>query len=76
MYLCRHKKIRLVKIPMVQMAESYIRPLYTCGAFNREAQRAVMYNTARGTCYTFDGVSALLVSEVLKGGRACPVGSI
>ena len=58
---------------MVQMAESYIRPLYTCGAFNREAQRAVMYNTARGTCYTFDGVSAMLVSEVLKGGRACPV---
>ena len=43
----------------------YIRPLYTCGAFNRQAQRAVMYNTARGTCYTFGDVSALLVKEML-----------
>ena len=32
-----------------------------------------MYNTARGTCYTFDDVSALLVNEVLKGGRECPI---
>ena len=32
-----------------------------------------MYNTALGTCYTFDGVSALLVSEVLSGGREKPV---
>ena len=51
----------------------YIRPLYTCGAFNRQAQRAVMYNTARGTCYTFGDVSALLVNELLKGGREKPV---
>ena len=28
-----------------------------------------MYNTARGTCYTFGDVSALLVNELLKGGR-------
>jgi MoaA/NifB/PqqE/SkfB family radical SAM enzyme len=32
-----------------------------------------MYNTAHGTCYTFDGVSALLVNEVLKGKRECPI---
>jgi radical SAM protein with 4Fe4S-binding SPASM domain len=32
-----------------------------------------MYNTARGTCYTFDDVSALLVNELLKGGREKPV---
>ena len=32
-----------------------------------------MYNTALGTCYTFDGVSALLVSEVLAGKREHPV---
>ena len=51
----------------------YFRPLYTCGAFNRQAQRAVMYNTARGTCYTFEDVSALLVNELLKGGREKPV---
>ena len=37
---------------------TFIRPLYTCGAFNRKVQRAVMYNTARGTCYTFEDVSA------------------
>ena len=51
----------------------YIRPLYTCGAFNRQAQRAVMYNTAFGTCYTFEGVSALLVNEVLAGKREQPI---
>ena len=51
----------------------YIRPLYTCGAFNRLAQRAVMYNTARGTCYTFGDVSALLVKEMLAGERERPV---
>ena len=51
----------------------YIRPQYTCGAFNSQAQRAVMYNTARGTCYTFDDVSALLVNEVLKGEREKPI---
>ena len=50
---------------------AFIRPLYTCGAFNRQEQRAVMYNTARGTCYTFEGVSALLVNEVLAGKREC-----
>jgi len=32
-----------------------------------------MYNTARGTCYTFDGVSALLVKEMLAGGREEPI---
>ena len=32
-----------------------------------------MYNTALGTCYTFDGVSALLVSEVLAGAREHPI---
>ena len=47
----------------------FIRPLYTCGAFNRQAQRAVMYNTALATCYTFEDVSALLVNEVLAGKR-------
>ena len=52
---------------------TFIRPLYTCGAFNRQAQRAVMYNTANGTCYTFDGVSALLVNEVLAGKREEPI---
>ena len=52
---------------------NYIRPLYTCGAFNRHAKRAVMYNTARGTCYTFEDVSALLVNEVLAGRREEPV---
>jgi len=52
---------------------NYIRPLHTCGAFNRQAQRAVMYNTARGTCYTFEEVSALLVKEVLAGEREEPV---
>jgi MoaA/NifB/PqqE/SkfB family radical SAM enzyme len=51
----------------------YIRPLYTCGAYNRQAQRAVMYNTARGTNYTFGDVSALLVNEILKGRRECPI---
>jgi len=51
----------------------YIRPLYTCGAFNRQAQRAVMYNTAFGTCYTFEGVSALLVNEILAGKREQPI---
>ena len=52
---------------------TFIRPLYTCGAFNRQAQRAVMYNTARGTCYTFDDVSALLIKEVLAGERESPI---
>ena len=52
---------------------AFIRPLYTCGAFNRQEQRAVMYNTARGTCYTFEGVSALLVKEILAGKRECPI---
>ena len=52
---------------------TFIRPLYTCGAFNRQAQRAVMYNTAHGTCYTFEGISALLVHEMLEGKRECPV---
>ena len=52
---------------------TFIRPLYTCGAFNRQAQRAVMYNTAHGTCYTFEDVSALLVNEVLAGKRECPI---
>ena len=52
---------------------TYIRPLYTCGAFNRQAQMAVMYNTAHATCYTFDGVSAVLVKEVLAGKRECPI---
>ena len=51
----------------------YIRPLYTCGAFNRDKQMAVMYNTAHATCYTFDGVSALLINEVLAGRRECPI---
>ena len=53
--------------------ETYFRPMFTCGAFNRKVQRAVMYNTARGTCYTFEGVSALLVNEVLAGKRECPI---
>jgi radical SAM protein with 4Fe4S-binding SPASM domain len=52
---------------------TFFRPLYTCGAFNGEALRSVMYNTARGTCYTFDGPSALLVGEVLAGKREQPV---
>ena len=52
---------------------TFIRPLYTCGAFNRQAQRAVMYNTAHGTCYTFEDVSALLVKEILAGKRECPI---
>ena len=52
---------------------TFIRPLYTCGAFNRQAQRAVMYNTAHGTCYTFEDVSALLVNEILAGKRECPI---
>ena len=52
---------------------TFFRPRYTCGAFNRQAQRAVMYNTAHGTCYTFEDVSALLVSEVLAGKRECPI---
>ncbi len=52
---------------------TFIRPLYTCGAFNSQAQRAVMYNTAHGTCYTFEGVSALLVNEMLTGKRECPI---
>ena len=51
--------------------KDFFRPLYTCGAFNRKAQRAVMYNTANGTCYTFEDVSALLVNEVLEGKREC-----
>ncbi len=52
---------------------TFIRPRYTCGAFNRQAQRAVMYNTAHGTCYTFEDVTALLVNEVLAGKRECPI---
>ena len=32
-----------------------------------------MYNTACGTCYTFEDVSALLVNEVLAGKRECPI---
>ena len=32
-----------------------------------------MYNTAHGTCYTFEDVSALLVNEVLAGKRECPI---
>ena len=52
---------------------TFIRPLYTCGAFNRQVQRAVMYNTARGTCYTFEGVSSLLVNEVLASERESPI---
>jgi MoaA/NifB/PqqE/SkfB family radical SAM enzyme len=32
-----------------------------------------MYNTARGTCYTFGDVSALLVKEMLAGERERPV---
>ncbi len=52
---------------------TFFRPRYTCGAFNRQAQRAVMYNTAHGTCYTFEDVSALLVNEVLAGKRECPI---
>ena len=52
---------------------TFIRPLYTCGAFNRKVQRAVMYNTAHGTCYTFEDVSALLVNEILAGKRECPI---
>lgn len=39
--------------------KTYFRPLFTCGAYNRQARRAVMYNTARGTCYTFEDVKAL-----------------
>lgn len=53
--------------------EIYYRPLYTCGAFNCEAQRAIMYNTALGTCYTFEDVSALLVHEILAGKRECAI---
>ena len=34
---------------------------------------AVMYNTARGTCYTFDDVSALLIHELLEVARECLV---
>ena len=56
--------------------ETYFRPMFTCGAFNRKVQRAVMYNTARGTCYTFEGVSALLVNEVLAGKRECPIDTV
>ena len=52
---------------------TFIRPLYTCGAVNSKVQRAVTYNTARGTCYTFEDVSALLVNEVLAGKRECPI---
>ena len=52
---------------------TYIRPLYTCGSFNSQAQRCVMYNTARGTCYTFADVSALLIKEVLAGKRERPI---
>lgn len=47
----------------------YIRPLFTCGAFNAKAQTALMYNTARGECYSFEGVSALLVRELLATPR-------
>ena len=53
--------------------KTYFRPLFTCGAYNRQARRAVMYNTARGTCYTFEDVLALLVNEVLAGKRECPI---
>lgn len=52
---------------------TFFRPLYTCGAYNRKVQRAVMYNTARGTCYTFEDVSALLVNEVLREMAEWPV---
>ncbi len=52
---------------------TFFRPLYTCGAFNRQAQKAVMYNTAHGTCYSFEDISALLVHEVLAGRRECAI---
>jgi len=47
----------------------YIRPLFTCGVFNAKAQTALMYNTARGECHSFEGVSALLVRELLATPR-------
>ena len=56
--------------------ETYFRPLFTCGAFNRKVQRAIMFNTARGTCYTFEDVSALLVNEVLAGKRESPIDTV
>lgn len=43
----------------------FVRPLFTCGTYNSQTQRAVMYNTANATCYTFDNLSALLVGELL-----------
>ena len=47
----------------------FVRPLFTCGAYNPQAQRDVMYNTANATCYTFDDLSALLVGELLVAER-------
>ena len=35
-----------------------------------------MFNTARGTCYTFEDVSALLVNEVLAGKRESPIDTV
>lgn len=46
----------------------YYRPQFTCGAFNKEAVTALMYNTANGTCHYFEGISAVLVRELLS----CP----
>ena len=53
--------------------KTYFRPMFTCGAFNRKVQRAVMYNTARGTCYTFEGVSALLVPLKNRSSRSAVI---
>lgn len=52
---------------------TFIRPLFTCGAFHREAASALMYNTALGRCYRFEGPSATLVGEILSGEREQPV---
>ncbi len=44
----------------------YYRPQFTCGTFNKEAVTALMYNTANGTCHYFEGISAVLVRELLS----------
>lgn len=48
------------------MENTYYRPEWTCGRYNKENQVALMYNLIEGMSYLFEDDSAEVISEILR----------
>ena len=49
------------------------RPLWTCGKYNKEHKKAIVYNLIEGQAYFFEEESAIVIGEILSYGRNNPI---